>query len=328
MEKIDTIDKIGTIDTIDKNDDIQEAIGFAPPYYPSDQPELYCLMAKAMSYELPEHVSAALEQFASQGTTDGAQDGFLLFRTDSFDPDGLSPTPSDNGQRLGEQTQLAWVQSVLASCMGDLVAYEAEGGGGLFQDIVPSYGQRNKQTSLGSAELEIHTEQAFSYWRPDILSLACLRGDPTAWTYVLPVSKIIHKTTAEEQALLRQPLWTIGVDLSFDMGSTRRGPIPVLYGPEDDPTLVFDQDLMEGITEEAEALCRKIVAIYYAHRSALCLEPGDILFVDNRRAVHGRSSYQPRYDGEDRFLVRCFVSLDYEASHAVREGRMVRKQYS
>jgi len=313
MEKID---KIGTIDKID------EAIGFAPPFCTSDQPELYCLMAKAMSYELPEPVSAALEQFSSQGS----QDGYLLFRTGPID--GLSPTPSDNGQRLGEQTQLAWVQSVLASCIGDLVAYEAEGGGGLFQDIVPSYGQRYKQTSLGSAELEIHTEQAFSPWRPDILSLACLRGDPHALTYVLPVSKIMEQTTAEEQALLRQPLWTIGVDLSFDMGSTRRGPLPILSGSEDDPRLVFDQDLMLGITEEAEALRLKIVAIYYSHRSALCLEPGDILFVDNRRAVHGRSSYQPRYDGEDRFLVRCFITLDYEASHAVREGRMVLKQYS
>jgi L-asparagine oxygenase len=314
------MDKIGTIDKI------EEAIGFAPPYYPSDQPELYCLMAKAMSYELPEHVSVALEQFACQGMTDGAQDGFLLFRTRSVEE--VPPTPEDNKQRLGERTRLAWIQSVLASAMGDLVAYEAEGGGGLFQDIVPNYRQRHQQTSLGSAELEIHTEQAFSPLRPDILSLACLRGDPAAWTYVLPVSTILEHTTAEEQALLRQPLWTIGVDLSFDMGSVRRGPIPVLSGPEDDPQLVFDQDLMKGLTEEAEALRRKIVAIYYAHRSALSMQPGDILFVDNRRAVHGRSSYRPRYDGEDRFLVRCFITLDYEASHAAREGRVILKRYS
>ncbi|QMU70179.1 hypothetical protein GXP74_20055 [Streptacidiphilus sp. P02-A3a] len=30
------------------------------------------------------------------------------------------------------------------------------------------------------------------------------------------------------------------------------------------------------------------------------LEPGDAIFLDNYRVVHGREPFQPRYDGTDR----------------------------
>jgi L-asparagine oxygenase len=70
--------------------------------------------------------------------------------------------------------------------------------------------------------------------------------------------------------------------------------------------LVFDQDLMEGLTPEAHGLIRRIVDIYEAHRTGHVLEPGDVLVIDNRTTVHGRSAFEPRFDGTDRFLVRCF----------------------
>ncbi|WP_374776248.1 TauD/TfdA family dioxygenase [Streptomyces sp. NBC_01310] len=42
----------------------------------------------------------------------------------------------------------------------------------------------------------------------------------------------------------------------------------------------------------------------------LILQPGELAFVDNRVAVHGRTSFRPRYDGRDRWLHRTFVHLD------------------
>jgi L-asparagine oxygenase len=166
------------------------------------------------------------------------------------------------------------------------------------------------QTSTSSGvELEIHTEQAFSTIRPDILSLACVRGDPEALTYVLPVQTLRHHLTEDEQGLMRTPLWMTGIDLSFQMNgqASERGPMPILTGPN----LVFDQDLMKGVTEDAEKMIEKVVAIYYRHRLSHCLVPGDILLLDNRRAVHGRSQFHPAYNGRDRFLIRCFGMYDW-----------------
>jgi len=37
------------------------------------------------------------------------------------------------------------------------------------------------------------------------------------------------------------------------------------------------------------------------------LSDGDVLVIDNDRAVHGRTPFVPRYDGTDRWLKRALV---------------------
>ncbi|MGA0208053.1 MAG: TauD/TfdA family dioxygenase, partial [Ilumatobacteraceae bacterium] len=37
------------------------------------------------------------------------------------------------------------------------------------------------------------------------------------------------------------------------------------------------------------------------------LQRGDVLVIDNHRAVHGRTPFTPRYDGTDRWLKRSLV---------------------
>jgi L-asparagine oxygenase len=258
--------------------------------------------------------------------------GYILFS--GFSHQCAEKTPPDNTHNIGETTNLATIQAALIKTMGEMVAYEAEGSGRLFQDIVPNQSQQHQQTSMGSTtELEIHTEQAFSELRPDILSLACLRGDPQALTFILCVSTILEHTTPEEHALLRQPLWKMGIDLSFFKHIAEqepRGPFPIITGSIEDPLLRFDQDLMVGITQEAEVLKNKIVDIYYRYRTAVNLKAGDILFIDNNRVVHGRSSFSPKYDGNDRFLIRCFAMLNkkYRETAAYRKGRVVLARHS
>jgi L-asparagine oxygenase len=249
--------------------------------------------------------------------------GFVLHK--GFPVDDLTePTPDTNTHNLGATKKLARVQ---AGLVGNLVSYEAEANGSLFQDIVPSRCMADTQSSLGSSELEIHTEQAFSNLRPDIISLACLRGDPEAYTHLLPVERVIENMSRKEIELLHKPLWKIGVDLSFrsSIDDTVRGPISILHK---DGSFVFDQDLMIGTTPEATELIHKIVDIYYRHRTSICLEPGDILLIDNNRVVHGRSAFRPKFDGYDRFLIRCFGMLDLTKSEHARSGNMILAAYS
>lgn len=248
-------------------------------------------------------------------------------------------TPDNNNNKIGESTLLAYVQSILVNVIGELISYEAEGHGRLFQDVVPVKKMENEQTSVGSnTELEIHTEQAFSKLRPDILSLACIRGDPLAQTYILPVMKILENMDEDERKLLRLPLWKTGVDLSFKLNQNEfiegdvRGPFPIIREDDVDPKLLFDQDLMFGVNEDADNLIKKIVDIYYKNRNQHNLQSGEIILIDNMRAVHGRSPFYPKYDGEDRFLIRCFAVYDYEYSSYARKdctnSRMVSAIYS
>ena len=87
---------------------------------------------------------------------------------------------------------------------------------------------------------------------------------------------------------------------------------------------------MYGITEEANNLKQKIVDIYYKDRIQYNLQCGEIILIDNRYVLHGRSKFKPKYDGKDRFLIRCFGVIDYEKSKYARPNnkRMVKAIYS
>jgi hypothetical protein len=288
---------------------------------PSENPEIFCRQCKLLSYQLPKTLTKKLNYFS----INGSPTGFLLIKNIPIVNEKLPNTPSSNNCKIGETTILARIQGILLSSIAEMVSYEAEGYGRLFQDIIPIQTMANNQTSVSSnVELEIHTEQAFSKLRPDILSLSCLRGDKNALTHILPIQTIIDNVTNEELQLLKQPFWNCGVDLSFKINGVDfiegdiRGPFSIINETNRN-TLLFDQDLMTGVNEESNIMIKKIVDIYYKHRISHNLKQGEILFVDNRIAVHGRSPFTPNYDGKDRFLIRCFATFDYDKSNYARQ---------
>ena len=74
-----------------------------------------------------------------------------------------------------------------------------------------------------------------------------------------------------------------------------------------------------------EPTTREAAGAFTALREALLttmvgtsLGPGDLLVVDNRKAVHGRTGFTPRYDGQDRWLRRCFTVTDIRTSSEQR----------
>lgn len=301
---------------------------------PNENPELFISQASSLAYFLPTNIKNFLEKFIKNNL----KNGFILFENIFINENiPLPDTPPDNNYFIGEKTKLAKIIAILNQYLGQMISYEGEGYGRLFQDMVPKQSLSKTQTSLSSnVELEIHTEQAFSDLRPDILTLGCLRGDETAITYILPVNVILNQMDESKINLLRKPLWKIGVDLSFKINCDEfingdlRGPIPIIYGSEKDPLLVFDQDLMIGINEEAEKLKNEIIEIYYKYRYSHILKPGEIIFIDNKRAVHGRSIFNPKFDGTDRFIIRSFVLFNIENyKNAINlNKRMVLAKYS
>jgi len=299
---------------------------------PSQSPELFCRQAARAARRLPDRLTELLADFASMGT----ESGTMLFDSLPVD-DPIPDTPPDNRRHVGERTLLARAQAVVNHACGEMVAYEAEGYGRLYQDMVPNREMAQTQTSLGSrVELELHTEQAFSMLRPDIVSLGCVRGHPDAKTYSLPAHLLLEQLDAAERRLLRQRLWMTGVDQSFRMDGHEfmygdvRGPLPVVSGADEDPAIIFDQDLMKGTDEQSHAMVERITEIYHAHRHGHVLEPGQILLVDNVRTVHGRSSFTPSFGPTDRFLIRSFVVRDLLRTRYARpgNGRMIAARFS
>jgi L-asparagine oxygenase len=299
---------------------------------PAREPERFCSQAREAASGLPAGLASALDRFAEAGSDTGT----LLVHA-ALPGDEPPPTPPDNTRHVGAATPAARAQAILNHRLGEMVAYEAEGEGRLFQDMVPSRAAAMIQTSLSSGvELELHTEQAFSRLRPDFVSLGCLRGDPRATTYVFPARRLVGLLAPAELEALRSPHWVTEVDESFRLSGTAfedgdlRGPMPILSGPPDDPRIVLDQHLMRGTTARAQRLLDRVVALYLANRGEHVLGAGDVLLLDNLRTVHGRSPFAPRFDGRDRFVLRSFVVRDLGASaHArPRGGRTIGARFS
>nr|WSZ96668.1 TauD/TfdA family dioxygenase [Streptomyces sp. NBC_00857] len=67
---------------------------------------------------------------------------------------------------------------------------------------------------------------------------------------------------------------------------------------------------------ELDALCAQLAE----RATVLCLAEGDLLLVDNFRALHGRGMFQARYDGTDRWMRKLTVVRDLRRSRRFRSG--------
>ena len=95
--------------------------------------------------------------------------------------------------------------------------------------------------------------------------------------------------------------------------------VAILSGRRDAPYICVDPVFMASPGDP------KAVGAFNALRKALdqnlndvSLSPGDVVFVDNARVIHGRQPFSPRYDGTDRWLKRFNLTRGLRKSFPVR----------
>ncbi|MGZ4706407.1 MAG: TauD/TfdA family dioxygenase [Acidimicrobiales bacterium] len=240
-------------------------------------------------------------------------------------------TPSAPTDATSKDSVSEFVLLTVARRLGQPVGYEPEHGGQVVQNLLPTAADAGRQTSTSSAvDLEFHTETAFHRHKPRYLLLLCLKGDPEARTLLCAIGEVVDRLPLGVRQVLREPRFRTGIDESFTGERTDRlgHLVPVLAGTEESPTFTFDADLMVGIDDEAAAALEALrVAIRQEH-VGVALRTGDMLVVDNSVSVHGRSSFQARFDGTDRWLQRTFVVSDLAASATERRGRVITTRFS
>ncbi|MEU7150198.1 TauD/TfdA family dioxygenase [Streptomyces sp. NPDC045456] len=291
-----------------------------------DDPRLLAEIEVAARW-LPPRLARALSRFRRQGDPHGV----LLVRNVPLDED-LPPTPAEGAAPAWSRLGTATVgQLAVVSWLGDVIAYADEKAGRLVQDIVPVSGAEECQENSGSVLLELHTEDGFHPYKPDFVTLLCLRADHErrARTTYGAVTRALPRLSAECVRVLRRPLFRIHLSSSFGgPGAGKQGtgtgtgvvspPLPVLSGPDSDPEIVADFHAMEPLDETAERAFGELRDAMLAVLDGAVLEAGDLIVVDNRTAVHGRTAFRPRYDGQDRWLRRCFAVADLRPSRAAR----------
>lgn len=280
----------------------------------------FLLAALREGRRLPAHVHDALAEFTVRPHRSGA----LLVRGVDFGD--VPATPATPTADLDKDATSEFALLTIASVLGHPVGYLPEHGGDVVQNIVPVRASADRQVSTSSKiDLMFHTEAAFHPHRPRYLLLACLRGDADAHTTLSSILEVVDHLPESTVRTLRQPRFRTAIDESYLHGRQNRlgEPMAVLQGTVDEPTLVFDEDLMVGSDPEADEALRELGRAVRDHHTSVALEAGDVLVVDNFVAVHGRTPFSPRYDGTDRWLQRSMVVADLAPSASDRRGRII-----
>jgi L-asparagine oxygenase len=299
---------------------------------PIENADAYAMRAQALSAQLSDRIRDTTLRFRRYGDPTG---GMLI---SGIAVDETPPTPADAKTAMGVRLTAARAMSIIAATLGDQYGFRPELSGQLVQDILPVHGFEDTQHSISSrAILELHCETSFTESRADFIGLLCLRADPEglAGTLLCSARMILPMLSAETVAILRQPRFVTTVDGSFLRGSGAAGPIyigpiVVVSGPTDRPRLRCDFAETRGLDHDAQQALNELYEVACAQAIEVRLRAGDLIFIDNHAAFHGRTAFKAHHDGTDRWLLRTFITRDLTRSALERplDGRIIDTDYA
>ncbi|HXM54945.1 MAG TPA: guanitoxin biosynthesis L-enduracididine beta-hydroxylase GntD [Candidatus Dormibacteraeota bacterium] len=303
-------------------------------YLSASQPE-FLDRAADIARRLPARLRESLARFRGSETA-----AALLIQGIAVDDRALPPTPLHWRDASGPQSAALrreeYILMLVAAYFGEPYGYATLQGGHLFHHLLPIPGQEDDQSGHSSAvELDWHSEDAFTPARCDFLALMSLRNHERIGTLFAPIDVLATLSPADRR-VLAEPRFVVHADEEHlkNVGGLQPGMpsihestatgalVPILHGGGDLPYMVIDKAFMaprDG-DDEAERVFAKAMAAIDRSIEPVPMGPGDILIVDNHRAVHGRAPFTARYDGTDRWLIKVSITRDLMKSRPYRQN--------
>jgi Fe(II)/alpha-ketoglutarate-dependent arginine beta-hydroxylase len=301
--------------------------------------------ASLYAHELPRRIRGFLNEFKLVEPPDGV----CVISGYPIDNTRIGKTPAHWKWKLDAATSLQeQITFVLFGCLlGEPFAWATQQDGYLMHDVFPIEGNKYDQLGTGSEQtLWWHTEDAFHPHRADYLGLMCLRNpDDVATTLGSPD---ISRLSQEQLEVLFQPRFVIKPDESHseknesDLQKQVRAnngadilntayekirqlnsapkQVPMLFGNRQSPYICLDPYFTTPLDDEAGAALNALAQTVDDNMQEVVLQPGDCIFIDNYRIVHGRKAFTARYDGTDRWLKRLNLTRDLRKSNGSRSG--------
>jgi Fe(II)/alpha-ketoglutarate-dependent arginine beta-hydroxylase len=315
-------------------------------YLSAEDPE-FLKDATVYAHDLPRRLRIACNDFRLLEPSSA----LFLIRGFPIDDSKIGGTPKHWDQRetpspaLAEEALLV----LLGSLLGDPIGWATQQDGHIIHDVLPIQGHESSQLGSSSEELLTwHTEDAFHPYKGDYLGMMCLRNPGRVATLFANIDVTGLDETQRE--LLFMPLFTIRPDeshlkrnrskvrqmdnlLEFSYKkiaqmNTIPPKISVLFGSTGSPYARIDPYFMDIVEDrpDAQLAMEAIIQSIDANLTDIVFEAGDIGFIDNFRAVHGRRPFKAKYDGKDRWLKRINVARDLRKSRDSRtstESRLI-----
>ncbi|MDT7543402.1 MAG: hypothetical protein QOE33_3306 [Acidobacteriota bacterium] len=322
--------------------DIKALLSTVTARYTSVEDKNFLDEMNVIAHDLPQRVRRFLNNFKYHELPGGACliTGYLV------DDERIGRTPNHWSEKhevsptLDEELLFA----LFGSLLGDVIGWMTQQDAYLIHDVLPIKSDEDAQISTGSLQpIWWHNEDAFHPFRGDYVSLMCLRnpdGVPTTLASmdmlklnprqinILFEPHFIQQpdeSHAEKNGAARHHLAETDDDLSKNayqhIEDMHRNPMkrPILYGVKQSPYICIDPYFMSPPgNDEAQSALNALISAVDSCLSEVVLNPGDFLFVDNFRAVHGRRPFKAKYDGRDRWLKRMNVTRDLRKSRSAR----------
>lgn len=302
-------------------------------------------MAPLHAHELPRRLKVFLEQYRMEEPSAACViSGFPV------DDEGLGPTP-DHWNLVGGDSPPSRQEVFFLLCavlVGDVFAWATQQDGRIMHNVLPIKAHRDEQLGTGSEmTLFWHTEDAFSPFKGDYVALMCLRNPDDVLTTMCDADSIDWSRVDVD--LLFEPEYPIRPDDShlpkIGVGDRQKSdPVterlvaecsrrildqyenprrkPVLLGDKSRPYMSLDPYYMvpDQMAPAPRAAFDAFTRAVDEALTGVIMRPGDIVFIDNYRAVHGREPFTARYDGTDRWLKRLNISRNLRISRGARRS--------
>lgn len=320
----------------DDKRDVENLLDSVEQRFSSPQSAAFLTDVRRIAQELPLSVRHSLTSLH-----DEVQSSLLVDGIDINDV-AINPTPRHWNEETPRTYRHEFALLLFGSVLGDVFGWRMQQAGRLVHNILPIPDHEFEQLGTSSStELIWHTEDAFHPWRSDYVGLLCLRNPSQAATVLASIRQLRLDDNCAR--ILFEPRFQIRPDPSYFESTeesvdwsddTRKALqniqrmqhtpecVPVLFGDRTSPYVRIDPAFMSAVSGDSEAVdaLKTISARLDALLTKIQLQPGQILFIDNFRAVHGRRPFRATYDGHDRWLKRVNVTRDLRKSAGSRNG--------
>jgi Fe(II)/alpha-ketoglutarate-dependent arginine beta-hydroxylase len=313
--------------------------------YSSAEDETFLKEVNVYAHELPRRLRSFLNEFELQEPYEG------VCMISGYPIDNLKIEKTPSHWRVDQRKPATLEEEILLTLFGSLLGYligwSTQQGGRIVHDIIPIKAHEYEQLGSGSREmLAWHNEDAFHPFRGDYLVMLCLRNPDRVATNFAPAH--ISGLSQDQIRVLFEPRFTIRPDKShlkknrlrlakriasdeaiFEKAyekihqmDTAPEKIAVLFGDREAPYIRIDPYFMDLETlkndRPAYSALMALIEAIDTNLEDVILQPGDLIFFDNFKAVHGRRSFQAHYNGEDRWLKRINLAKDLRKSRTAR----------
>jgi len=227
----------------------------------------------------------------------------------------LGPTPSELVYSSKKSTAISELGMLIFAHLldGSPFALDTDNKGKFFRNIYPVKKNEVLQSSHSSlAELTPHTEHSCYTVNPEYVCLLGLRAPAVVNTKLYPMDSVEAQLTEEELALLMEPEFVTLLDhYLWDYDSSDSVPFPLAKKRANGKTeWRFDVEYTRGLKAEHQEAMEKIAEKLEDAAVKVNIKAGTLAIFNNKRVMHAREAFDPKYDGTDRWVQRLIIGGD------------------